>query len=473
MGLLQGLGRPKYRGEPEVWACLAAVLLSFVVGFQAVTNPEGVEGISLGILEMSALALILYHREKKRPDGAWWIQLILVGLLVRLVFAFVHVEVGLGFYRGQVDFVGAQGTGQIVGRKLRETPLRWLTDGVWEGEFLEIYHQLLGLQYLAVGPTLTGDNLIGMFLVSALAGFVGGYLFVRAFDVFFPTNRERRFLGLSLFLIPSIAYWTSLLGKDSLMFLFMGWISYAFARLLAGFRIRYVVEIAISLAIVTSLRAPVGAVVALALGCAWWLSWRPKGPAGLLRPIALILVAAGIAGVVIGISVQYLREYDDVLGPFALQSILDLAVVKHVGLATDPTAGGSSLSAAVTRPSIREFYRFLPEGMFTFLFRPLVFEAHHALALAAALDGTFLLALVVWRRRNLVAAVRSTFRTPFIGFCWIIFILLTAMLGFERNLGVIVRHRSMVLPFLMILLAVPPTVRTNGRSPLKGTGGPA
>jgi len=93
--------------------------------------------------------------------------------------------------------------------------------------------------------------------------------------------------------------------------------------------------------------------------------------------------------------------------------------------------------------------------MFTFLFRPYIFEAHNSMALAAALESTLILILVLYRVKSLFAAIGCFFTRPFVAFCTITFLLLTAILSVEANFGVIVRHRSMVLPFLLILLAVP------------------
>ncbi len=171
---------------------------------------------------------------------------------------------------------------------------------------------------------------------------------------------------------------------------------------------------------------------------------------------------------------SYLAQYKFVLEEASLiEAALEVGMYKHAGLSTDPLAGGSSLAIGIASPTAGATLGYLPLGMFTFLFRPLVFEAHHALALAAALESTFFLVLVLWRYRSLIAAVKSIFTRPFIGFCAITFSLLTAMLSLESNFGVIVRHRTMVLPFLLILLAVPRKSKRSGQiaaSPAKSDG---
>jgi hypothetical protein len=125
------------------------------------------------------------------------------------------------------------------------------------------------------------------------------------------------------------------------------------------------------------------------------------------------------------------------------------------------------LPIGILEPTLSGLFQYLPVGIITFLFRPFPYEAHNVLALIAALDGTMLLVLVLWRWRNLLAAIRSAWSKPLAAFCVTAFILITIALSFEANLGVIVRHRSMVLPFLFILLSVPANRRKTSVMPIR------
>jgi len=208
---------------------------------------------------------------------------------------------------------------------------------------------------------------------------------------------------------------------------------------------------------VSLIRLPVGAVLAFALGFGWLLKKGQNGPVAILRPVRLAIYPVVIVGITIAIFSTYLDQYRQLITEASLlEAALEVGLVKHVGLSTNPTAAGSSLPVGIAGPSVGLALGYLPLGMFTFLFRPLIFEAHHALALAAALESTFFLILVLWRFRSLLAAVRGLLTRPFVAFCVMTLFLLLAMLSFETNFGVIVRHRTMVLPFLLILLAVPP-----------------
>ena len=323
---------------------------------------------------------------------------------------------------------------------------------------------------------MAGPGIAGMFVLSGLIGFLGSYLFLRAFEIEFPYHerKDKRFMALSLFLLPSLTYWAILLGKDSWIFLFLGCATYAFANLLKKLRLFYLSGLVLSVLVVTLIRPPVGAILAFAVGCAWLLKRGQKGPAAILRPLRLAIYPLVIAGLTIAILSAYLAPYRSLVGNVSLSdAAIRTGIGIHEGLSTDTQAAGSSFTIGITEPSVRGILKYLPFGMFTFLFRPLIFEAHHILALAAALESTFLLALVLLRFKSMAAASRCFFTTPFVAFCLLFFFLLTAMLSLESNFGVIVRHRTMVLPFLLILLAVPRKNKRSGQiaaSPAKSDG---
>ena len=441
-------------------------ILSILIGFAAVKDPASLQGISMAVFWGTILAIVLCQASKREVDGNWLVRVMLIGLFARIWMAFVHLAIGFWFYGGQLDFTGYHQVGVSIGRRFLQGDLSFGGEG---NLGTRVIQHLLGLFYLLSGP-----GIVGLFLLSGLIGFLGSYLFLRAFEIEFPHKRERRFVALSLFLLPSLTYWAILLGKDSWIFLFLGWASYAFVNLLKKIRLRHLVGLLLSIGAIILIRTPVGAVLAFAVGVAWLLKGGQKGPAAIFRPLRFAIYPIVIAVVTIAVFSSYLNQYKNLVAQTSLLgTAIEVGVYKHTGLSTDSTAGGSSLAIGITEASIGGVLGYLPLGMFTFLFRPLIFEAHHALALAAALESTFLLVLVLWRFRSLAVAVRCIFTRPFIAFCAVTFFLLLAMLSVEANFGAIVRHRVMVLPFLLILLAVPRNNKGSGQiaaSPAKADG---
>jgi hypothetical protein len=95
----------------------------------------------------------------------------------------------------------------------------------------------------------------------------------------------------------------------------------------------------------------------------------------------------------------------------------------------------------------------LPLQMFTYLFRPLPFEAHSLTSLAVSFENVALMALImlaIWQRlrgRKSALPIDSVFLAVFSVSVWLILATTTA------NLGIAVRQKWMFLP-MIILLAV-------------------
>jgi hypothetical protein len=95
-----------------------------------------------------------------------------------------------------------------------------------------------------------------------------------------------------------------------------------------------------------------------------------------------------------------------------------------------------------------------PMQLFTYLFRPLPFEAHNVSALAASLDNVMLLLLFImggWGlfRKRLTGQLLNHNRIFLWAYClatWLILAMTTA------NLGIAVRQKWMFAPMLIFLL---------------------
>jgi len=423
-------------------------VLATLIGFAAASDWKSVLGVSLAGFWAFVAGLVLYRREKQQVDGRWWSRMLVAGLAVRLLAAFLHLAIGLWFYRGEADFLSYHRSGTNVAERILQGELIvFHTSRSYDKLEFRLIEYLVGLSYLLVGP-----GLVGMVLLFAVVGFIGIYLFLRAFRLEFPYGKDTRLLALGLLFLPSLAFWGSYPGKDSWMLLFLGWLTYSFTRLLHKFHSGSLVGVVVSLVGLALLRWPVAGMAALAMGAVWLL--RPwKSPAAILRPIELAAYPLVVVAVLAYMGSFFLpRPMGLMIDPLSyVEAATERSVLFHEGYA----GGGSARRVEIVDKSVGGILRYLPKGAFAFLFRPMVFEAHHGLALAAALEAAFFLALIIWRWRSLVAAIRMGFSTPFIGFCAVIFIALTAMLALEINFGIIVRHRAMVLPFLLILMAVP------------------
>lgn len=95
----------------------------------------------------------------------------------------------------------------------------------------------------------------------------------------------------------------------------------------------------------------------------------------------------------------------------------------------------------------------LPMQLFTYVFRPIIFEARSITALAASLDNLILLYLFILGIYSLIKKRPQSFTEENRKFMWVYVILSWIVLAMTTaNLGISVRQKWMFTPILIYLL---------------------
>ncbi|MEO8901749.1 MAG: hypothetical protein ABI627_09500, partial [Polyangiaceae bacterium] len=109
-----------------------------------------------------------------------------------------------------------------------------------------------------------------------------------------------------------------------------------------------------------------------------------------------------------------------------------------------------------------------PLGLFTALFRPLIFEARSILVLLNSFETAFLTvaAVMVLARRGFGKTLTEIIRRPILSFCAVFVLLFGTFVGLgSTNLGTLSRYRMPLTPFfatlLLALLARPERARNE------------
>ena len=266
-------------------------------------------------------------------------------------------------------------------------------------------------------------------MVFQIFGFIGLLAFDGALrEVTWDKSRNIRFLATLIVFLPSISFWSSGLGKDSLSFCAMGLALWA----------------------------------ALSLKSRWWLLVVAMLIMLLVRPHMAGMLGLGLAG-----SFMFQRGIPlpqrFVLGSIAIVAAAYLVPLglNYAGVGQDAGAeeimqyiegrqghnlkGGGAVDISGMSP---------PAQMFTYLFRPTLVEARNLLSLAAAMDNTILLFLFIaggWAliRKPLPASLATHNRM----FLWIYSLLAWLILAMTTaNLGIALRQKWMFAPLLIFLL---------------------
>lgn len=272
-----------------------------------------------------------------------------------------------------------------------------------------------------------GFNMLSCFLLFNIFGSVG----LLAFDgslkhaTQFKSKFLKRLATLIIFL-PSVSFWSSAIGKDAISFLAVGLAMWSALQL--NKRVWLMV---LSISLMLAVRPHMAGMIVIGLA----LSIMFDKKTNIVRRLGLGVFAMIGAAVMVPFALQYAGVSD----PSSAEAVMDY-VEKRQSYNMEG-GGGVDISSMS-----------LPMQLFTYMFRPLIFEAHSVTALAAALDNLVLLylfiaggyALVMKKARKFTE--NRKFMWVYAGLAWIVLAMTSA------NLGIAVRQKWMFAPVLIFLL---------------------
>lgn len=270
-------------------------------------------------------------------------------------------------------------------------------------------------------------SFFGVSLCFNIIGAIGLIFFYASLKkvVRFSSRKIQRIVLMIVFL-PSVSFWSAAIGKDSISFLCISMALWA----VTNFKDKKTLLFFSILVIF------------------------------LVRPhIAIIMLVSLVASVIFQRSTSIFQKI--LLGSSAMMALYALipVLLTYVGLESDfdtsvvisyvETREGQNMygGGAIDLSSMS-----FVEKLFTYLFRPLPFEAKGILQLAASLDNVFLLYLLML---GFFAVLKLNFHQSSENrmFMWVFVILTWTMLSLTTaNLGIMVRQKWMFCPFIIYLL---------------------
>jgi hypothetical protein len=275
--------------------------------------------------------------------------------------------------------------------------------------------QILGLSYL------TGNILFGFL------GFIGiRYIFVMVADLF-PANHKVLNIPLfpAVFYFLNLHFWSAGIGKDAICFWGIAWFLYAIQQ----YKDRWW-QAGFALFFVYMTRAHIGFALLAGSGIAILLGSDVKPTVKILFSLmALIGVVYLSSGTLESLSIE----------EFSIESLGDLAGQKVGYLNTSNVGSGVNLSS----------YSW-PMKLFTYMFRPLFFDAHNVVSFLSSFENVLYLWLSLFIYRNWTPeAIRDM--PLFIKAGMITFIPLTiAFMNSLSNLGIVMRMKNMTMIYFLL-----------------------
>jgi len=347
----------------------------------------------------------------------------------------------------------------IIGLFLTVPLCRYFTIGTKIGSVLYFYHTLFCMVYLFYVFNYGGDatmyyhrsqgeleafkpgtigvlyfvnllhmmdlSILGQFLIFNIFGFIGLCAFYSALrSITFNSSVKIRRIVLLVVFLPSVSFWSSGMGKDAISFMAMGLALFSALNFS-----RRIWLMAIAILLMLYVRPHMAGIMIIAIS----ISIVLQKNISLLPRLTIGILALLVTAIMVPFALNYAGVSEDASN---LESYIDKRANSNLG-------GGSSLDIASMS---------LPVQMFTYLFRPLPFEARSVTQLLASLDNMLLLYLlfVGFKARAKIKKLQfngnRVFMWCYVGISWVILSMTTA------NLGIAMRQKWMFVPILIFLL---------------------
>ena len=395
------------------------------------------------ILIIATAPALIRQAEREHDRNLFW--LLLAALVLKLLGALVRYFVSFKIYRGAVDAVAYHEIATALAERFRAGNFDTGLDTLTSTNFISFF---TGLVY-----TVIGTSVYAGFLLYSWLAFWGLFYLYRAFTIAVPGGSHRTYARL-LFFLPSILYWPSSIGKEAWMLFALGLTAFGVARSLTGRTLRGLTIAGVGLWLAALVRPHVAGMAALGLAVAYTVgrTQRRRRPASSVMKFLGAAALVALAVVLLSQTARFLEEQG--LDP-------EEGVTAVLDQTTERTTRGESSFAV---PSAGFSPTRLPWATVTILFRPFLFEAHNVQAGITALESTILLGLAISRARPIGRAVRSFRRLPYVTFVVVYAGLFVLAFSSIANFGILARERTQLLPFFLVLLAVP-GVRAGRASP--------
>lgn len=267
-------------------------------------------------------------------------------------------------------------------------------------------------------------------MLFALIGFLGFiYFYVIAYQLI-PFNSKFKGYKLFplLFFMPNLHFWSSSIGKDTILFMCIGMFCYG---LLSVFKKLPLIILALLLSYL--IRPHIAFFLLISFGLAYLFG----GNVSKVKRLFFSLILIGVGIVILPTVMEFAKIEETSLKGFQdfSENKVSLLSRKHTGSRLDTSS-----------------YPFLLK-IFSFLFRPFFFDVRGILGIIASFENVILLILTykVIFRNNLIKTFKNA---PFVIKGMFIFLLIGtfAFSQFLGNIGIMIRMRNMFLPGMIIFI---------------------
>lgn len=263
------------------------------------------------------------------------------------------------------------------------------------------------------------------FLLYGLIGFIGIlnlYKILSHYD-YGKAKAQGILICIIILFLPNMHYWTCAIGKDTLAFFS---ISCIFLHIVKNKPLN--LQFAVICAFFFLIRPHIDIFLLSAIGAATILNNKKIA---LSKRVFLGALGLIIIPVLVSVTLSFVH--------------LDLDNMEEISQNFETTGIKLATKASSAIP-MGDYI--LPVKIFTFLFRPFIFDIHDVATLILAIENTFLFIIFVWA---IQIRFKWKIKLPYQVQAILFFSLITTIFYCyrETNLGIIIRMKNMLLPFLI------------------------
>lgn len=424
-----------------------------VLGWAMSNVSYDVWGALIAAPVIAALA-IPFVRYTFRGEPTVVVRIALLGLVAKLGGTLARYWVAVDAYGGAADSTNYHMMGKLIAADVRDGRVSILRI-VPHTQGTRFIDELTGFIY-----AFAGSSKLAGFLWFAALGYAGVVLSVKAACIAVPGLLKRRY-AIVCFLMPSIVFWPSGIGKEAWMSLCLGAVAMGAARLFCGGHLgRVLLWFLLGAGGAAMVRPHMAAIWlgAVVLALMWAVASGRVGVSGGRvgggRRAALVVVTLVGLVALVGASKATLTYLNP---PSEAGSSVTDQVSNVLDLTTRRTSGGGSELETVIVTGPLDY----PEAIVRTLTRPLLYEADDLATLLPALEMTFFVLLLVFSWRSVLSLPRQLFRTPFVMYSAVVCVMFGLAFTTLANLAILVRQRSLVMPAMLLLCCLPEWVATE------------
>jgi hypothetical protein len=280
-----------------------------------------------------------------------------------------------------------------------------------------------------------------LFIPFSLLGFAGSLLFFKTLQTVAPANRKIELYAVSFFL-PNMVFWTSNLGKDSLMYLGIALVMFGF--LAKPKPPKNIIAICLGGLLVFAVRPHIFLFMLFGFLLGLFMEKRPfsfRSVFLFLMMFATFLLTQQTILNLVGIRVQSEDEQQASVNSYYKAGVS----------AVETSSKNLNIGGSATGSAHKFNIVYFPYYLVTFLASPFIWQARKPIQFVSALETIIYQLMILYLCIHWKDVVKISFIRY--KYSWLLYLIVASIIvgASQTNFGLIVRQRCMVLPVIFLL----------------------